>query len=53
MDLPLTAAAEAETARKLNLAVVERETRARLLRAVKQTYGKLNSASHASGTVDL
>ena len=53
VDVPPTAAAEAETARKLNRAVVERETRARLLRAVKQTYGEPSGASYASGPVDL
>ena len=51
VDVPPTAAAEADTARKLNRAVVERETRARLLRAVKQTYGEPSSASCATGTV--
>ena len=43
LGVPPTAAAEVDTARKLNRAVVLRETRARLLRAVKQTYGELSA----------
>ena len=50
---PSAAAAEADMARELNRSVVLRETRARLLRAVKQTYGGRTdlqgTPSHAAG----
>lgn len=51
--MPPTAAAEADTAKKLNRDVVLRETRARLLRAVKQTYGKPSAVPYATGTSKL